>query len=72
MFGLLTACEGELRPVWATGAKEDLKVAGLKSVEFADKLLGVLKSQRPRNLSTILRRQAELFTESPAVSNRAG
>ena len=25
-----------------------------------------------RNLSTILRRQAELFTESPAVSNRAG
>jgi len=26
----------------------------------------------PRNLSTILRRQAELFTESPAVSNWAG
>jgi len=25
-----------------------------------------------RNLSTILRRRAELFTESPAVSTRAG
>jgi hypothetical protein len=27
---------------------------------------------KPRNLSTFLRRQAELFTESPPVSTRAG
>jgi hypothetical protein len=32
----------------------------------------VTTSGRPRNLSTFLRRQAELFTESPAVSSRAG
>jgi len=34
--------------------------------------LGIFGALVYRNLSTILRRRAELFTESPAVSNWAG
>jgi hypothetical protein len=39
---------------------------------LCEALPGVAAPLKERNLSTFLRRDAELFTESPAVSTRVG
>jgi hypothetical protein len=66
--------------IWAEAISGDLAAVDrvLKIMEMRAKLLGLHRQaetdqpQRGRNLSTILRRQAGLFTERSAVSARAG